>query len=187
MAFEDRIRAALDRALAEVRAAAESEVGEARHSAELAAAAAADAASRLSDCIHAIDEAPSLGAVLTVTAACARIGTGRAGVVLVRNSTPRAYPSRAEASPQQAQLASRVALTGAPILDLDAAGFPIVVGDQVVAVLVTAAPPSLQIQSTLELLARHAGRTLQARTLLQITGLAPLSSAGAATPEGSAL
>ena len=78
MSFEDRLRAALDRAMADVRAVAQAEVDEVRQSAEVSTAAFRDSAARLSDCIHAIGEAPSLGAVLTVVAGCARVEAGRA-------------------------------------------------------------------------------------------------------------
>ena len=83
---------------------------------------------RLSDCIHAIDEAPSLGAVLTVVAGCARLEAGRAAMILVNDGTLSAYPSRAEVPPDQARLATSAAQKGIPVVEPEAAAFPIVVG-----------------------------------------------------------
>ena len=174
MALDDRLRTALDRALADVRAAAEAEVDEVRRSAEQSTAALRASAGRLTDCIHALDEAPSLGAVLTVLAGCARLDTGRAGIILVQDTKLTAYPSRAEVPPDQAQVAASAARTGAPVVEGDAAAFPIALGGQVAAVLTTAAPSSAEVMSTLNLLARHAGRVLEAMTVCQITGLVPL-------------
>jgi len=179
--FDDRLRAALDRALADVRAVAKAEVEDARQSAELSTAAFRDSAVRLSDCIQAIDEAPSLGAVLTVVGGCARLEAGRAAVILVKDRTLCTYPSRGEVPPDQATLASSAAQAGTPVIEPDAAAFPIALGGHVVAVLCTAAPSCLQVQSALDLLARHAGRVLEAMTLCQITGLTPLP---AVTPDG---
>jgi hypothetical protein len=179
--FDDRLRAALDRALADVRTVAKAEVDDARQSAELSTAAFRDSAVRLSDCIQAIDEAPSLGAVLTVVAGCARLEAGRAAVILVKDGTLSAYPSRSEVLPDQARLAASAAQKGAPVIEPEAAAFPIALGGHVVAVLSTAAPSSLQVQTALDLFARHAGRVLEAMTVRQITGLTPLP---AVTPDG---
>jgi hypothetical protein len=180
--FDDRLRAALDRALADVRAAAQAEVDEVRQSAEQSTAALRASAARLSDCVHAIDEAPSLGAVLTVLAGCARLDAGRAGVILVRDATLTAYPSRAEVPPDQARLAMSAARDRMPVVEADGAAFPIALGGQVVAILSTAAPASPEAAAVLDLLARHAGRVLEAMTVCQITGLAPLSPR---TPDAS--
>ena len=177
MAFDDRLRAALDRALADVRAVAQAEVDEVRQSAELSVAALRDSAGRLSDCVQAIDEAPSLGAVLTVVAGCARLEAGRATMLLVNDGKLSVYPSRAEVQPDQARLAMSVADKGMPVIEPEAAAFPIVLGGHVVAVLSTPAPSSLHVQAALDLLARHAGRVLEAMTVCQITGLAPLPAA----------
>ena len=179
--FDDRLRAALDRALADVRAVAKAEVDDARKSAELSTAAFRDSAVRLSDCIQAIDEGPSLGAVLTVVAGCARLEAGRATVILVKDGTLSTYPSRGEAPPDQARLATSAAEAGTPVIEPEAAAFPIALGGHVVAVLSTSAPSSLQVQAALDLLARHAGRVLEAMTVCQITGLTPLP---AVTPDG---
>ena len=134
MDLDNRLRAALDRALADVRAAAEAEVDEVRRSAELSTATLRASAGRLSDCIHAIDEAPTLGSVLTVLAGCARLEAGRAGIVLVTNGMLAAYPSRAEVPSDQARLAASATHQRTPVVEADAAAFPIVVGGQVVAV-----------------------------------------------------
>jgi hypothetical protein len=175
--FDDRLRAALDRALADVRALAKAEVEDVRQSAELSTAAVRDSAARLSDCIQAIDEAPSLGAVLAVMAGCARLEAGRAAVILVKDGTLSAYPSRGEVPPDQARLATNAAQKAIPVIESEAAAFPIALGGHVVAVLSTAAPSSLQVQTALDLLARHAGRVLEAMTVCQITGLTPLAAA----------
>jgi hypothetical protein len=179
--FDDRLRAALDRALADVREAAhaereaaQAEVDEVRQSAEQSAAALRASAGRLSDCVQALDEAPSLGAVLTVLAGCARLEGGRAGIILVREGTLTAYPSRTEVSPEQGHLATSAARNGAPVVEAAGAAFPIALGGHVVAVLSTGAPSSPEVVGTLDLLARHAGRVLESMTICQITGLAPL-------------
>jgi hypothetical protein len=186
VSFDDRLRAALDRALADVRAVAQSEVDEVRQSAEVSTAAFRDSAARLSDCIHAIDEAPSLGAVLTVAAGCARLEAGRAAMILVNDGKLSAYPSRAEVPPDQARLATSAAEKGIPVIEPEGAAFPIVLGGHVVAVLSTAAPSSLQVETALDLLARHAGRVLEAMTVCQITGLTPLPAVTPDGPGGSA-
>jgi len=175
VAYDDRVRAALDRAFADVRAAAQSDVDEVRHAAELATAALRASTVRLADCIHAIDEAPSLGSVLTVVAGCARLEAGRAAVILVKDGTLSAYPSRTAVPLDQARRATSAAQTQIPVVEAEAAAFPIAVGGHVVAVLSTSAPPSLEAQNALDLLARHAGRVLEAMTVCQITGLAPLA------------
>ena len=181
MDFDDQFRAALDRALADVRALAKAEVDDIRQSAELSTAAFRDSAARLFDSIQAIDEAPSLGAVLTVVAGCARLEAERAAVILVKDGTLSAYPSRGEVPPDQVRLATNAAQKGIPVIEPDAAAFPIVLGGHVVAVLSTAAPSSLQVQTALDMLARHAGRAMEAMTVCQITGLTPLP---AVTPDG---
>ena len=186
MALDDRLRTALDRALADVRAAAEAEVDEVRRSAEQSTAALRASAGRLTDCIHALDEAPSLGAVLTVLAGCARLDAGRAGIILVQDAKLTAYPSRAEVPPDQARVAMTAATTGTPVVEADVAAFPISLGGHVAAVLSTAAPSSAEMMSTLDLLARHAGRVLEAMTVCQITGLAPLPARAPDASAGSA-
>jgi hypothetical protein len=176
VSLDDRLRAALDRALADVREAARAEVDEVRHSAERSTAALRASAARLSDCVHAIDEAPSLGGVLTVLAGCARLDAGRAGIILVRDAELTAYPSRAQVPPDQARLAMSAARNKMPVVEAEGAAFPLALGGHVVAVLVTAPPASPEAAAVLDLLARHAGRVLEAMTVCQITGLAPLSS-----------
>jgi len=175
VALDDRIRDALDRAVADVRAAAQAEVDEVRQSAKVVTADLRAASARLADCIHAIDEAPSLGAVLTVLTGCARLEAGRAAVILVTNGKLTTYPSRDEVPPEQARLANSAASGGKPSIEADAAAFPIAVGGQVVAVLSTAAPATAEIHNAVDLLARHAGRVLEAMTVCKITGLAPAS------------
>lgn len=182
MAFDDRLRAALDRALADVRAIAQAEVDEVRQSAEVSVATLRDSAGRLSNYVQAIDEAPSLGGVLTVVAGCARLEAGRAALILVKDGALSTYPSRGEVPPDQSRLATGAAQKGTPVIEPEAAAFPIAVGGHVVAVLSTAAPPSLQVQTSLDLLVRHAGRVLEAMTVCQITGLTPLP---AVTPDGA--
>ncbi len=183
MALDDRIREALDRALVDVRAAAQAEVDEVRRSAELSTADLRTSAARLTDCIHAIDEAPTLGAVLTIVAGCARLEAGRAGVILVTNGTLTTYPSRADVPSDQVQLANSAASARRPVIEGDAAAFPITVGGQAVAVLLTAAPATPAVHNAVDLLARHAGRVLEAMTVCKITGL---TSAPSPAPEPSA-
>jgi hypothetical protein len=178
VASDDRVRAALDRALADVRAAAQADLDEVRQSAELSTAALRDSAGRLADWIRAIDEAPSLGSVLTVVAGCARLEAGRATLTLVQDGTLSAYPGRTEVPSDQARLAASAAQQRIPLVESDAAAFPIAVGGHVVAVLSTAAPLSREAQNALDLVARHAGRVLEAMTVCRITGLTPLSGPG---------
>jgi hypothetical protein len=184
--LDDRVLAALDRASADVRAAAQAEVDEVRHAAELTAAALRASSVRLGDCIHAIDDAPSLHSVLTVVAGCARLEAGRAAVLLVNDGTCSAYPSRTAVPSDQARLAASVAQEGIPVIDSETAAFPIAVGGHVVAVLSTAAPISPEAQTALDLLVRHAGRVLEAMTVRQITGLTPLAEAVSDVPGESA-
>jgi hypothetical protein len=163
--LDHRLRAALDRALADVRVAAQAEVDEVRRSAEVTTSTLRATAARLSDCVQAVDEAPSLGAVLTVMAGCA------ASVVLVTNGALSSYPSRTPVSGDQARVAMRSVQHGTPIIESNAAAFPVAVGGQVVAVLFVAAPSSPDVQQALDLLTRHAGRVLEAMTVSRISGL----------------
>jgi hypothetical protein len=169
--LDHRLRAALDRALADVRVAAQAEVDEVRRSAEVTTSTLRATAARLSDCVQAVDEAPSLGAVLTVMAGCARLEAGRASVVLVTNGALSSYPSRTPVSGDQARVAMRSVQHGTPIIESNAAAFPVAVGGQVVAVLFVAAPSSPDVQQALDLLTRHAGRVLEAMTVSRISGL----------------
>jgi hypothetical protein len=178
--LDHRLRAALDRALADVRAATRAELDEVRRSAEHTTSTLRATATRLSDCIQALDEAPSLGAVLTVLGGCARLEAGRASVVIVRNGSLSAYPSRTSVAPDQARLAMRAVQHGMAVIESDAAAFPIAVGGQVVAVLFIAAPSSPEVQQALDLLTRHAGRVLEAMTVCRIAGLVPHPAAEAA-------
>jgi hypothetical protein len=171
--LDHRLRAALDRALADVRLAAQAEVDEVRRSAEAAAAALRATATRLSDSIQAIDEAPSLGAVLTVVAGCARLEAGRASIVLVSKGSLSSYPSRAAVDGDHARVAMRAVQHGTAIIESDAAAFPVTVGGRVVAVLLIAVPSSPDVQQALDLLTRHAGRVLEAMTIGRISGLTP--------------
>ena len=182
MDLDHRLRAALDRALADVRVAAQAEVDEVRRSADATTSTLRATVARLSDCVQAVDEAPSLGAVLTVLAGCARLEAGRASVVLVTNGSLSAYPSRTAVSGDQARVTMRAVEHGTAIIESDAAAFPVAVGGQVVAVLYVAAPSSPDVQQALDLLARHAGRVLEAMTVSRISGLtlpqAPGDAAG---------
>jgi hypothetical protein len=177
VALDDRARAALDRALADVRAAVQTEVDEVRQAAELSTAALRASAVRLTDCIHAIDEAPSLSSVLTVVNGCARLEAGRAAMMLVNGGTWSAYPARTEVPPDQARLAMSAAQIQLPIEEAEAAAFPIAVGGHVVAVLWTAAPLSSEARNALDMLVRHTSRVLEAMTVCQITGLTPVAEA----------
>ena len=178
MAFDDRIRAALDRALADVRAAVQAEVDEVRQVSERASADLRDSAARLADCVHAIDAAPTLGGVLTVVSGYARLEAGRAAVILVKDGAVSTYPFRDEVPAAEARLARDAATQRRAVIDIDGAAFPIAVGGDVVAVVCTAPPSSPQMRTGLDLLSRHAGCVLEAMTIRQITGLAPLAVAG---------
>jgi hypothetical protein len=178
--LDHRLRAALDRALADVRAAAQAELDEVRRSAEQTTSALRATAARLSDCIQAIDAAPSLGAVLTVLAGCARLEAGRASIVLVSHGLLSSYPSRTGVAPDQARVVTRALQHGTAVVEPDAAAFPIAVGGQVVAVLFVAAPSSTEVQQTLDLLTRHASRVLEAMTVCRISGLLPHPNADVA-------
>ena len=171
MDLDHRLRAALDRALADVRVAAQAEVDEVRRSAEATTSTLRATAARLSDCVQAVDEAPSLGAVLTVLAGCARLEAGRASVVLVTDGSLLSYPSRAVVAGDQARVAVRAVQQGTPIIEADAAAFPVAVGGQMVAVLFVAARTSPDVQQALDLLTRHAGRVLEGMTVARIAGL----------------
>ena len=186
MDLDHRLRAALDRALAEVRVAAQAEVDEVRRSAEQTTSSLRATAARLSDCIQAIDAAPSLGAVLTVLAGCARLEAGRASIVLVSHGVLSSYPSRVSVALDQARVAMRAVQHGTVVIESDGAAFPIAVGGQVVAVLFVAAPSSTEVQQTLDLLTRHAGRVLEAMTVCRISGLLPHQQPEADVPGGSA-
>jgi len=177
-----RLRAALDRALADVRAAAQAEVDEVRRSSEATTSTLRATAARLSDCVQAVDEAPSLGAVLTVLAGCARLEAGRASVVLVTKDSLSSYPSRAAVGGDQARVAMRAAQHGTAIIESEAAAFPVAVGGQVVAVLFVAAHSSPDVQQALDLLTRHAGRVLEAMIVSRISGL--ITPQAAADPAG---
>ena len=167
----------------DVRTAAQAEVDEVRQSAELAVTAVRSSATRFADCVHAIDSAPTLGAVLTLVAGCARLEAGRATVIIVRDGTLVTYPFRGDVSPEQATLALSAVNTRQAVFEGAAAAFPITLGGQVAAVLSTSAPSSPDAVATLDLLVRHAGRVLEAMTLRQITGVSPLP---ARPPEASA-
>lgn len=175
MALDDRIRAALDRAMAEVRSAAHAEADEVRQSAELSAAALRQSVTRVSECIAAIDGAASLGAVLAAVGSCARLDAARASVMIVREGHLLAYPSRALVPRDRNDVAWIALEKRVPVIHDDAAAFPITLGGQVAALLAIAVPASPQALTTFELMARHAGRVLEAMTVSQITGLAPLS------------
>lgn len=186
MDLDHRLRAALDRALADVRVAAQAEVDEVRRSAEATASTLRATAARLSDCVQAVDEAPSLGAVLTVLAGCARLEAGRASIVLVTDGSLSSYPSRAPIGGDHARVAIRAVQHGTPIIDLDAAAFPVAVGCHVVALLFVAARVSPDVQQALDLLTRHAGRVLEAMTVSRISGLTtPQAAADPAGGSGS--
>ena len=185
MDLDNRLRAALDRALADVRAAAQGEVDEVRRSAELTTSTLRATASRLSDCIQAIDHAPSLGAVLTVLAGCARIQAGRASIILVRSGTLSSYPARTGVAPDQVRVTKRAVQHGTAVVESDAAAFPIAVGGQTVAVLFVASPSSPEVQQALDLLSRHAGRVLEAMTVCRISGLVPQPEPAADASGGS--
>jgi hypothetical protein len=173
VAFDDRLRAAFDRALVDVREAAVSEMAEVRRSAELSAAevAAASALLNLSLAIQTLDEARTLGAVLAAAAEAARHDHGGAVVFLVKNDTLVPYPSSASLGPYSAlESVARQALQGESRRpDSAGAAAPIVVGGVTIAVLCAERSVSA---STLEILARHAGRVLEAMTLRRITGMA---------------
>lgn len=171
MDLDHRLRASLDRALADVRVAAQAEVDEVRRSAEATTSTLRATAARLSDCVQAVDEAPSLGAVLTVLAGCARLEAGRASIALVTDGLLSSYPSRAPVSGDHAGVAMRAVQDGTPIIESDAAAFPVAVGGRVVAVLSVAARVSPDVQQALDLLTRHAGRVLEAMTVSRIAGL----------------
>jgi hypothetical protein len=176
--LDHRLRAALDRALADVRVAAQAEVDEVRRSADTTSSTLRATAARLSDCVQAVDEAPSLGAVLTVLAGCARLEAGRASVVLVTDGSLSSYPSRAGVTGDQARVAMRAVQQETPIIEADAAAFPVAVGGRVVAVLFVGAPSSPDVQQALDLLTRHAGRVLEAMTVARIAGLTTPQAAG---------
>jgi hypothetical protein len=174
VALDDRLRDVLERARAEVRDIALAEVDEVRRSAELSTGELRASAVRLADAIRAIDEAPTLGAVLTVVSGCARLDAGRAGIVLVNGAKGEAltaHPSGAEVPPEQARLVRRAVEDRAPIMEDESAAFPLLLGGHPVAVLITASPATQDIHNALDLLVRHASRVLEAMTVCRITGL----------------
>ena len=170
--FDDRLRAAFDRALADVREAAASEMAEVRQSAELSAAevGAATALLNLSLAVQTLDQARSLGAVLAAAAQAARHDHGGAVVFLVKNDTLVPYPSSASVGPYSSleSVARQILLGESRRPDAPGAAAPIAVGGVTVAVLCAERSASA---STLEILARHAGRVLEGMTLRRITGM----------------
>ena len=183
--LDDRIRGALDRALAEVREAARLEADEVRRAAELSAAALRDSTRRFSDCMKAIDAAPSLGAVLILVAEFARRETGQSSVMIARDGDVLSYPSRIVVPAEHGSVVRTALDKRQPVIEGAAAVFPIVLGGRVAAVLSTGAPSSPEALTALDLVARHAGRVLEAMTVCQIAGLAPLSSRRHLTSAGN--
>lgn len=154
--IDDRLRAALERALAEAHASLEPELR--TLALELTDASAASLASAA----EALDRAPTLGGVLHALVDAAAPYADRIGLFLVRDGRVR---------PWQVRGVSETALSNPR--DDRAATFPLTVGGRVVAILYAeSAPAHAGGVRALELLARYAGRLLESMTLRTALGIA---------------
>jgi hypothetical protein len=148
---DDRLRDALERALADARARLEPDLRALTH--ELADAVPATLASGA----EALDRAGSLAEVLRALVSTAAEYADRVGLFLVRDGRVRPW-----------QL-SGVDETTVWTADADrAAAFPIAVGGEVVAILYADAPAS---RAALDVLTRYAGRLLESKTLHMALGI----------------
>lgn len=193
MTFDDRVRDALDRALAEARPqlerevrllaeelareaadqrgrAASAEIDELRRSVEVDMAVLAAAA-------HGIDEACSLADVLNTLVEYGKRHVDRLGIFLVQDGQVNAWRLEGfdASTPPPPVEVIRAALSGVG-QSADALTFPMLVGGTVVAVLyVENRTRSARSAAMLDVLACHAGRTLESMTLSKTLGLMPLA------------
>lgn len=150
---DERLRDALECALADARARLEPELRTLTH--ELSDAAAA----RLASAAEALDRADSLAEVLRTLVGAAAQYADRIGLFLVRDGRVR---------PWHLHGVAEEALSTA---DADGvATFPITVGNRVVAILYTDAPHVRA--GSLDVLTRYTGRLLEAKTLHMALGIA---------------
>lgn len=163
VSFDDRLRDALDRALAGARADLERDLSALAREIIDATDLAADT--------RALDEAVSLADVLRALLNQAGRRAERAGMFLVTEGRVRPWPLRG---------------AGADVLQAAEGGhgtFPIVVGGRVVAIL-SADPLRPESAAALDSLARYAGRLLESMTLHKALGLVPLHRGQAADSNG---
>jgi len=148
---DDRLRDALERALAEARARLEPDLRALTH--ELAEAVPATLASAT----EALDRSASLAEVLRALVSAAAQYADRVGLFLVHDGRVRPW-----------QL-SGVDETTVWTADEDrAAAFPVAVGGEVVAILYADAPA---LPAALETLTRYASRLLESKTLHMALGI----------------
>jgi hypothetical protein len=149
---DDRLRTALDRALAEARAHLEPDLRALTHElTETAATALVSAA-------EALDRAGSLGEVLRALVAAAGTYAERVGLFLLRDG--RVLPWHLNG----------IDVTTLSTTDVDSVtAFPLTVGGQVVAILYADAPASRA--GALDVLTRYAARLLESKTLHMALGI----------------
>ena len=152
MSIDDRLHAALDRALAEARARLEPDLRALTH--ELSDSAATS----LVSAAEALDRAGSLGDLLRSLIGAAAQYAERVGLFLVRDG---------RVSPWHLNDIDAEALSTA---DADRiAAFPLTVGGHVVAILYADAPASRA--GVLDVLTRYAARLLETKTLHMALGI----------------
>lgn len=149
---DDRLRDALERALAEVRARLEPDLRALTH--ELSDGAAATLASAA----EALDRARSLGDVLDALVGAARQYTDRVGLLIVRDGSVRTWRQNGIGEDALSTANTDAVMT-----------FPIAVGGEVVAILSAGAGPSTA--PVLAVLTRYAGRVLESKTLHMALGM----------------
>lgn len=190
--FDDRVRDALDRALAEarpqlereVRALAEELARQVADQRDLAASAEIDELRRsveiemavLAATAHAFDEARSLPDVLNTLVEYGKRHVDRLGIFLVQEDRVSAWRLEGfdASTPPPSGEAILAALAGGR-QSSDALTFPLVVGGTIVAVLYAEnrTHPG-RSPAMLDVLACHASRTLESMTLCKTLGLMPL-------------
>ena len=152
MSTDDRLRDALDRALAEARAHLEPNLRVLTHELSDTTVAA------LLSGAEALDRAVSLGDVLRALVGAASQAAERVALFLVRDGRVRPWHLNG------------VDVTALSTADADrVAAFPVTVGGQVVAILYADAAASRT--AGLDVLTRYAGRLLEAKTLHMALGV----------------
>lgn len=155
VSIDDRLRDALERALAEARISLEPELRTLTHELTEATTAA------LASAAEAFDRAPTLAGVLHALVDAAAQHADRVGLFLVCDGRVR---------PWQLRGVDETALAGAHADRTTT--FPLAVGGRVVAILYAeSAPPRAGGVGALDLLTRYAGRHLEAMTLHTALGI----------------
>jgi len=173
VSFDDRLRDALDRALAGTRAELERDVRALAEELQHAAQAQPQTAG-LASAIQKLDGAGSLSDVLHALLDGAAEHADEVGLFLVRDGRVRPWRRRG----------ADAAGPTAPAAD-SATAFPVTVGGQVVAILYVDRLRSAS--AAIEVLTRYAGRLLESMTLHTALGLTPPQHVRSpATPDGGA-